>query len=768
MTSRGLERVGRRIDVRGVVQGVGFRPWVYRVARQLGVTGSVRNEAAGVRIEAFGSEAQLDALMAALGGEAPPAARIDRLIAADMRPHDTTSFVIASSDGQGERRSAIPADLATCRDCFTELFNPRARRFRYAFTNCTNCGPRFTIAHAVPYDRASTTMARFTMCRDCEREYTDPGDRRFHAEPIACPQCGPRLALLDNQGVPIACQDEIEEVGRIIERGGVVAIKGLGGFHLACDATSEAAVHALRQRKRRDFKPLAVMAPDLKSADALAEIGDVERALLTSAARPIVLALRRGNALAAEVAPETKRIGLILPYTPLHHLLMAEVGRPLVMTSGNLSEEPIAFENDDAVRRLGPLTDALLVHDRAIETRTDDSVVAVIAGRASVWRRSRGYVPEAVAVPVAFPEPVIAVGGHLKNTFCIGVDEVAYLGPHIGDLENITTQDSFSEALHHLSHFLGVRPRVIAHDLHPEYRSTRFATVYGGRLIGVQHHHAHIASVMAEHHLHEPVLGVAYDGTGYGTDGAAWGGEIMLAGLEGYRRKATLRPISLAGGDRAIREPWRAALALLDDAFDRAPPLDRLPLFSRLEDGDVSVIRGMIERSVNTAPAHGAGRYFDAFAALLLDRPYSHFEGQLAMALEQVAAPGPSSSFPFAIDRGRDPWQIDLRAAVREAVADRSKGVPVEILAARFHQTLIAATAAVLEALLASTRVSTVVLGGGCFQNARLTEGLLAVLPPGTRVHLAERVPPGDGGLALGQAVIAAAQLQQGGAGRAP
>lgn len=748
---------GRRIAVQGTVQGVGFRPWVYQLALELRLSGTVKNGPEGVTIDAFGSTSLLDQLLRRLETELPPAARIEHLAWETLQTEAPPGFLILPSDRTGAARASIPADLAMCEACREEIHDPLARRHQYPFTNCTHCGPRFSIATSIPYDRSRTTLAGFPLCPDCRREYEDPLDRRFHAQPIACPVCGPRLSWLDAQGARVDVGEPLELAASLLEVGGIVALRGLGGFHLACDATSDAVVRELRRRKNRDEKPLAVMVPDLATARALASFDDAELALLTSPERPIVLVTARPGMLPPSVAPGFRQLGLFLPYTPLHELLLARVEGPLVMTSGNVADEPMAVENDEAVARLRGIADAFLLHDRPIATRTDDSVARVVAGAPMLLRRARGYLPQSFAAPLAFPEPVLAVGGQLKNTFCLGARSLLTLGPHVGDLDDLSTFQSFEEMVARLERFLEVEPEALVHDLHPDYQSTRYARERPARLrLAVQHHHAHVAAVMAEHGLRGPVLGVAFDGTGLGTDGTAWGGEFLLADYGGFERLATLRALPLAGGERAIREAWRVALAVLDDAFDGAPPLERLPLFEQLTQRDVVNVRHLLSTGFQVMPAHGVGRVFDAAAALVLARPRATYEAQLAQAMEQTAE-GEASPWPFELTQAA-PWQLDLRPMWRALVTDLLVGVPAPVLAARFHATLGAGTAAMVRALLEREGPRPVVLSGGCFANARLADEVLRRLD-GLDVYLPRQVPPGDGGLALGQAVIAAARL---------
>ncbi len=760
---------GRRIRIGGTVQGVGFRPWVHRLAGRERVRGRVWNSSTGATIEAFGTAQILDRFVRLLSASAPPAARIDGIVCETIPPEHLERFEIVQSRRGADRRLTIPPDIAICGDCLAEIFAPADRRYRYAFTNCTSCGPRFTIARNIPYDRPATTMARFTMCPECQREYQSHADRRFHAQPNACPNCGPRLRLVDCANRSVRDDDDpIRAAARAILEGKIVAIKGIGGFHLACDATDSAAVRRLRERKHRDEKPFAVMVRDTAEAERLAHFTEADKEVLCASERPIVIVRRREHdALAPEIAPGIPAVGLMLAYTPLHHLLMADVGRPIVMTSGNLSEAPIAYRDDEAIARLKSIADLFVMHDRGIVTRCDDSVVRVIAAHPTVMRRSRGYVPRPIRVVQPFSRPVLACGAQLKNTFCIGVGSEAYFGPHVGDLENLETFESFEESIARMERFLGVQPELIAHDLHPDYLSTAYALGRSGvPAVGVQHHHAHVASAMAEHRLAGPVLGIAFDGTGYGTDGHAWGGEFMAAETADFERLATFRPIALAGGDSAIRNVWRIALAMLDDAFDGAAPLADLALFRTIAPGEIEIVRAMITGNLNAPLGHGVGRYFDAFGALALGLAHANYEGQVAMRLEWVADPAERGRYGFDIDRSAAPWQIDLRAAAREAVRDLRRGVSAATISARFHNTLAAASAEIVRA--AATRLGRIpiVLCGGCFQNARLAESIADGLSPGFDVYLHCSVPPGDGGIALGQAIVADAKSRKPAGGR--
>ena len=760
-----MNACGRRIEICGTVQGVGFRPWVYRLAHEAGVRGRVRNDAAGLTIEAFGSTRAVEAFCRRLCAAPPPAAAVHAIRSQVIPVEAAEDFVIVPSRRDAECRISIPADLTICEQCQHEIRDPANRRHRHPFTNCTDCGPRFTIAESVPYDRPGTTMAAFTMCPECRREYEDPADRRFHAQPNACPACGPRLEILDDAGRKLVAPDPLVAAACALRAGRIVAVKGLGGFHLACDATSSEAVARLRSRKRREAKPFAVMVRDLATARAIARLDAAEERLLTAVERPIVLVARRvpsaAPALCPEVAPRNALVGLMLSYTPLHHLLLAETERPLVMTSGNLADEPIAIRNQEALARLRGVADRFLVHDREIASRCDDSVARVIGGAPVVFRRSRGYVPRSVPVRRPFRRPVLACGAQLNNTFCLGVGDAAFLGPHVGDLESLASYEAFAEAVDRMERFVGVAPEVIAHDLHPEYLSTRYARERTGvRKIGVQHHHAHVASALAEAALAGPALGLVWDGAGYGCDGASWGGELLLADTRGFERLATFRPIPLAGGDCAIAEVWRIALALLEDAFDGDPPLDAIPLFAALPASKLATVRRMLAKGVNAPPAHGVGRYFDALGALVLGRAVSRFQGEIALEWNQVADVRESGAYPFDVqhDEGA-PSRVDLRPLVRAVVGDLARTTPPATISARFHNALAAAAERLVRHAMRRVGLRPVVLTGGCFQNALLSERIGSRLAPSFRVVVHRDVPPGDGGLALGQAVVANAAL---------
>jgi hydrogenase maturation protein HypF len=714
-----------------------------------------------VTIEAFASGEVLDRFIEQLQATTPSSARILELRATPIPDEDLKGFAIETSDTLGDKTLSIPPDLATCPECEAEVLDPNNRRYGYAFTNCTACGPRFTIATGIPYDRPATTMSQFQMCPECQREYGDVADRRFHAQPNACAKCGPTLSLLELGDDMASETDPLAGAVGLLKRGAVVAVKGLGGFHLACDATNATAVRLLRDRKHRDEKPFGVMVSNLDAAMAVAEITAEEATLLTAPERPIVLVrAHQETSLAPEVSPDTPFLGLFLPYTPLHHLLLARVGSPLVMTSANISDEPICGDNQEARRRLDGIADAILFHDRDIAMRCDDSVMRVIAGTPTIIRRSRGFVPRPFHLAKPVSRPVLACGAHLKNAFCIAFEDTAYFGPHIGDLETVAALDFFEEAIERMQTILAVCPEVIAHDLHPGYLSTRYADSREGAVkVGVQHHHAHVASLMGEHGEGGPVLGVAYDGTGFGKDGTSWGGEFLLCFSDRFERLATFRPVRLPGGDVAMREVWRTAYALLHDAFDGKPPIDSLPLFEGVAPQSIAVVSQMIEQKLNSPQARGVGRYFDGFGALALNRPLSTYEGQVAIAWDHIANDAVHDAYPFALDRSDTPMEIDLRPAVRAAFENIVSGVPPGDVSARFHNTLVRLTTDVIMGLLAEVGSLPVAVTGGVFQNARLASGVRKKLPNKIRLLRHGEVPPGDGGIALGQALIADAFL---------
>ena len=711
-TVDGMER--RRYRVHGTVQGVGFRPFVYRTATQHGLTGYVLNDGDGVVVEAEGTRSSLESFGASLRDDAPALAVVDAIAVEALPPTGTPGFEIVVSSGTGAT-AIVPPDIATCDDCLRELFDVRDRRFRYPFINCTNCGPRLTIVKAVPYDRRTTTMAAFPMCSECRREYEDPADRRFHAEPTCCPYCGPRLSM------------PLEQAVAMLADGAILAVKGLGGYHLACDATSEEAVARLRARKRRDDKPFALMTG---TPHTLAEVPAAAAELVASPAHPIVLLRRRAHAPVAEsVAPGTPWLGLMLPYTPLHHLLWNDLQRPLVLTSGNVSDEPIAFDDDDARDRLGEIADAFLGHDRRIHRRCEDSVVRTDFP----LRRSRGHAPMPLALPVPAAVPIVAAGAELKSTFCVARGREAYLSPHLGDLDSTAAYRAFRSDLQLYLAMLNVRPERIAHDLHPEYLSTKWAREQeGAELVGVQHHPAHAAACLAEHGEEGPALALVFDGTGYGTDGTLWGGELLYADVRQFERLAWLDPVPLPGGEAAVRHPWRLAASYLEQLGRPVPWWEWQRVRESLK--------------LDPPRSSGMGRLFDAVAALLGVRDTVTYEGQAAIELELLAGDVRAEPYPWRFGDG-----VALFATVDD---DLRAGRDRAQIAAAFHESVAAGAAA---ACAAAPGSETVVLSGGSFQNLRLLASTRARLEElGFRVLTHRLVPPNDGGISYGQAVVAA------------
>ncbi len=754
--ARGRRRA--RVRVNGTVQGVGFRPYVYRLAGELALGGFVLNDAHGVLIEIEGSTAAVESFLARLPAEAPPLAVLERVVVSEQPPSGGQAFTIVASVAGEVPDAPVTPDSATCGDCLRELFDPADRRFRYPFINCTNCGPRFTIVRGVPYDRPLTTMADFTMCAECLAEYEDPGDRRFHAQPNACPACGPSLSLLGPDARPLA-GDPLESAAAALRSGAIVAIKGIGGYHLACLAADERAVAALRACKHREDKPFALMPPSSAAAESLISLDRQARELLTARARPIVLAPRRPDAPVAEsVAPGAPELGVMLPYSPLHHLLLNDVAETLVMTSGNVSDEPIAYRDDDALDRLRGIADLFLTHDRPIETRTDDSVARVVA-RPTMLRRSRGYVPAAFPLPGAgTPRPLLACGAELKNTFCLARGPRAWVSHHIGDLENYETLRSFTEGIEHLGRLFAVEPDVVAHDLHPEYLSTKYALELDGvELVGVQHHHAHLAACLTEHGEPGPALGAIFDGTGYGLDGTVWGGELLLGDVRSFRRVGSLLPVSLPGGERAIRQPWRMACSWLSAALDGEPDLPS-SLVGRVESRAWAQVHRLVVTGTAAPATTSMGRLFDAVASLAGIRAEINYEGQAAIELEAACDPHASGSYPIAV--GGTPLVIDPRETIREVAADVAAGESVGVIARRFHRTIAGATVKSLVELAAAHATGVVVLSGGVFQSRLLLESVSGALTAnGLRVLVPERLPVNDGGISYGQAAVAAAQL---------
>ena len=743
------------------MQGVGFRPFVYRLAVKHNLSGYVLNTSSHVELEIEGPPEALDAFLHDLTTETPVLAYLREVVAEDVLPLGEQSFSILASHYSGPTAAVIPADVALCPDCAAEIKNPQDRRFLYPFTNCTNCGPRFTIIKNVPYDRAHTTMAAFTMCEACRMEYQNPLDRRFHAEPTACPVCGPKL-WLEYQGQRYDC-DALAKTGELFRAGKIVAVKGLGGFHLACDARQDAAVELLRQRKGRQDKPFAVMVRDLEVAAQIAELTEVEKNLLTSPSSPIVLVRRRAGAdLAAGLAPGNTYLGLMLPYTPLHLLLLQHSPPVLVMTSGNRSEEPLAFANDEARRTLGELADAFLLHNRDIQVPCDDSVVRPVADHAPIiLRRARGYVPGAIALPLTCPQDILGVGAQDKNTFCLAWDQSALLSQHIGDLDTIETLDYYRLAVEHFKELSQRRPQVVAHDLHPAYLSTHYAReLTDVRLIGVQHHHAHLAACLAENGRTERCLGLAFDGTGYGPDGTIWGGEILVADLTGYRRVGHFAPVWLPGGETAVRHPGKMALSYLYAAYGEAAKNKAAQLSLKFSSLEEQILWRQLTTGWNSLSTTSAGRLFDAVAAALNICRQRTYEGQPALELEMAAAQPEDGFYPLELLPGKEPLVVDTISLFRQVVDDYLQGTAPERVAARFHESLVRACEQVCVSEREKSGLNLVALSGGVWQNGLLfTRCLERLTKAGFEVLSHQQAPPNDGGIALGQAAVAAAIL---------
>ena len=757
-----LSRVGRlaRITVRGVVQGVGFRPFVYRLAHEYNLKGWVRNTSGSVDIEVEGNEESLENFLSDLRAKAPPMARIETVEVAFVSPKGYTEFQIGESLSREGQYQLVSPDIATCDECKKEIFSPTDRRFRYPFTNCTNCGPRFTIIEDIPYDRPKTTMRKFKMCPQCRREYADPLNRRFHAQPNACPRCGPSLELLNSNGKAADGGDAITAASELLKAGKILAVKGLGGFHLACDATSEAAINTLRDRKRRQGKPLAVMISTVEEIEKHCLVSDEERELLQSSQCPIVLLRwkRSSSNISPAVAPNLKYLGVMLPYTPLHHLLLSETGLPLVMTSGNISEEPIARDNDEALRRLGGIADYFLLHNRDIFARYDDSVY-MVEGTPQVIRRARSYAPYPILLPFRSKQ-ILACGAELKNTFCLTKDEHAFLSQHIGDMENEETLEHFENTVELYKKLFRIEPEIIAYDMHPEYLATKYALEAGAsaslKLTPVQHHHAHIVSCLVDNRVEGQVIGVALDGTGYGTDGNVWGGEFFIADYQNFTRVGHLEYVPLPGGELAIKKPYRMALGYLYSLLGEGFPLDGLPL--KLNPTELEIIKQQIKRGINSPLTSSAGRLFDAVSALAGVRGEIDYEAQAAIELEMVAPDGvsESESYPFAIVEHQGMRVVKLGELLSAVVQDVRKQTPNPLISLKFHNTVVQMIVEVCKLMAKDTGITQVALSGGVFQNRLLLRLATAALQrEGFNVLTHHLVPCNDGGISLGQAVIA-------------
>jgi hydrogenase maturation protein HypF len=773
MLQAGPLRMGERFEVYGTVQGVGFRPFVHRLATQLQLDGSVRNAGGYVVVEAGGTETHLAEFARRLTDDAPPLAHVSGVTEQRLAtaPGAGSGFRVAPSHQCGARAARdLPPDVATCDDCLHELRDPADRRYRYAFTNCTNCGPRATIISDLPYDRVRTVMRSFPMCADCAREYADPADRRFHAEPVACAACGPQLVWRPAYPTPVTVDGDeaMHAAARAIARGEIVAVKGLGGYQLVCDATNTDAVATLRERKGRPAKPFAVMVASLSALSEIAIATPAEKTLLTSRARPIVLLLSTGH-LADVVHPGTTRIGVFLPYTPLHHLLLSELRRPLIVTSGNRHDEPMIIDDDHAVEALTGIADGFLQHNRVIAVRYDDSVLQIVADRRLMMRRARGYAPVALALPVPAATPMVAVGAELKHTFTLANADRAVVGPHTGDLEDVESFDSFQRTLAHLSRLEQIEPELVVHDLHPGYLSTQYAMRFPARSrVPVQHHHAHVAACAAEFGLTERFIGVAYDGLGLGTDGTLWGGEVLIADLCGFRRFGRFSRAPLPGGQAAVRRPARMALGYLlgSEGFDGSggsiTPTLTDAFVQRLDPREVAAVRRLVATGFNSPQASSAGRLFDAVASLLGICDDAGYEGEAAIMLESTAAPGDRGELAWSLRQSDDLLVYDVRSTLADVVRSVAENVPSAIVAARFHQTIVAVTVAMCEKARVQSGLRTVCLGGGVFQNRKLTRGVIQTLTAdGFHVFIGEQVPANDGGISFGQAAIGAARSRK-------
>lgn len=741
--------------IQGAVQGVGFRPFVFRLAAELGLRGWVINSPQGVFLEVEGRKPALDSFLLRLQNEKPPQARIWSLEFSFLPAVGYSTFEIRHSQATGEKRVTVLPEIATCPDCLRELFDPNDRHYLYPFTNCTNCGPRFSIIRELPYDRANTALAAFEMCPDCRREYENPLDRRFHAQPTACPHCGPKLALWDEAGQTLAAgHAALLQAARAVEQGRVLALKGLGGFLLITDARNEAAVNRLRQRKLREEKPFAILVPSLEQAKQHCRVSPLEERLLLSPESPILLLAKKADStLAPSVAPGNPNLGVMLPYSPLHHLLMRELNFPVVATSGNRSDEPIVTDENEALARLRGIADLFLVHDRPILRHCDDSVARVLLGREMVLRRARGYAPLPVYVKKPLPT-ILAVGAHLKNTVAVSSGPRVIISQHLGDLETPQAYHAFLSAIADLQQLYDLTPQAVACDLHPDYLSTKYAKSLGLPVIEVQHHHAHLASCLAENQAEGPALGLCWDGTGLGPDGTLWGGEFLIGDYQEFKRAAHFLPLALPGGEKAIREPRRVAFSLLYSLLgEHVLERDDLAAVRSFAPSQRALLLQMLQKQVNSPLSCGVGRLFDGVAALIGLRQKASFEGQPAMELEFLAAGRQTSAYPFAIIEG-DPLVIDWRPTLLAILEDMKKATEKEIIAARFHQTLIEIAVQIAGRL----QVEKVALSGGVFQNRILTEGIFQRLTEkGFAVYLHQRLPPNDGGLSLGQIMVAAA-----------
>jgi hydrogenase maturation protein HypF len=750
------------IKITGIVQGIGFRPFIYNLAKTHSIQGWVLNNEKGVLIDAEAEDGNLDRFIQDIPKLAPPLARIESFEVKHLDPLGYTTFEIKKSEEAQEKFVLISPDVATCDQCLSELFSPQDVRYHYPFINCTHCGPRFTIIQDIPYDRPKTTMAPFTMCPICQQEYEDPVNRRFHAQPNACPACGPSLKLEDKEGKDVP-GDPIEKTSDLLRRGAIVAIKGLGGFHLACDAKNNEAVASLRSRKYREDKPFAVMCRDLGEVKKHCEVNEEEKRFLLSVERPIVILKRKEDSLIAQtVAPYQDTLGVMLPYSPLHHLLLNGPLKSLVMTSGNVSDEPIAYRSQEARSRLPNISDYFLFHNREIHMRCDDSVTRVFEGKPYILRRSRGYVP--FPIKLSYPlEMILACGGELKNTFCLTRGPYAFMSHHIGDLENLETLTSFEEGIEHFKRLFYIEPKAVAYDLHPDYLSTQYAlSIPEIPKVGVQHHHAHIVSCMAENGVEGDVIGVALDGTGFGMDGTIWGGEFLKANLRDFVRLAHLRKVPMPGGTMAIKEPWRMAMAYLSEALGEEVKDFGIDLMKRVDTQKWDILKRMIEKKINTPSTSSMGRLFDAISSLLSLRDEVHYEGQAAIELEMIADHEVREVYSFHIQKDECPMAIDPVEIIRGVVSDLTKGISPSKISGKFHRTVASLIIETCDTIRLKEGLKRVVLSGGVFQNIFLLSLVTKELKrSGFEVYTHHLVPANDGGISLGQAVVCQMRLFQ-------
>lgn len=751
--------IARKIDVSGIVQGVGFRPFVYQLAQGYQLCGQVSNTAAGVALHVEGTPDDVDAFIFDLGNKPPPLAHIVDIVAREVSPQAYDGFTIIKSRGGDFRSTLISPDVAVCDDCLAEMFDPQDRRFGYPFINCTNCGPRYTIIDDIPYDRPKTAMRHFVMCPRCQAEYDDPNNRRFHAQPNACPQCGPQVSLYEDRHSFVETKDPIAHSAQLIKSGRIVALKGLGGYHLCVDALNDQAVERLRERKHREEKPLAVMSIDVETVSTYACVTAAEKNLLSSIQRPIVLlAKKKPEKLAFSVAPRNQYYGVMLPYTPLHYLLLQHGFAALVMTSANLSDEPIAIDNDDALERLKDIADGFLIHDRDIYLRSDDTIVRRAGHETRQIRRSRGFVPTPIFLKTKIPS-ILACGAELKNTVCLTKGNQAFVSQHIGDLENLATEKFFQLTIDHLQRILDIAPEQVVCDLHPDYLSTLWAkSQQGVTLQQVQHHFAHVAACMAENRIAEPVIGLAFDGTGYGADGTVWGGEILVADLAGYRRAAHFETVPMPGSAAAIKAPIRMALAYLHQVYGQGLWDLGLPAIEAMDHSQADVIVKMCRQRINAPMTSSLGRLFDGVAAIIGLRQTVAFEGQAAMELEMMADDANNEHYDFGWQSWAEIQQIALAPIISGVVDDVRAGMPAFIIGRKFHNTIVNGCADLCAAISSAYGLNQVVLSGGCFQNRLLLEGLTeALTQKGLEVFNHRLVPANDGGISLGQAAIAGA-----------